>query len=141
MDIPITSLVLLGTIFLLFVIACIVLITSIKSKPDEENSIYSKDSHNNTSYWKTVKGHILQATIDYREHKTFFRSAVKQYRTRITYEYFAYDKKYSSETALNYWTKDKDQAKTLFHKHQQGNPVIVRFHPKSPETSIIELNR
>lgn len=130
----------LGIIFILFIISCAIIIINAKTKPSLNHSIYSKYSSAKTNFWKVVKGQIKQATIDYRDHKPLLSSTVKQYRTRITYEYFAYDKSYQHTVALSDWSNDKNIAKKYLLKHPEGGTIVVRFHPKSPETSIIELN-
>ncbi len=137
--------VILAIIFIMFVVSSIILISNIKQKSALKKTIYSKQTASKqtskSSYWKVVKGHIKKATIDYRDHKTLFNSKGKQYRTRITYEYYAYDKTFNHTIALIDWTKDKNIAKHFLKKHAEGQTIVVRFDPKSPENSIIEPNR
>jgi len=65
----------------------------------------------------------------------------RQYRTRVTYEYFAYEQNYRNSSVLNQWTPNKNEAKQLLEKHQIEDTVVVKFHPKSPQTSIIQVNQ
>ena len=130
----------LGLIFVLFIIASVVIYSNAKNNLPYVNSIYTKHTSHKTSFWKVVKGEIQESRLDYRDHKRILGGPVRQYRPRITYEYFAYDRKYSHSIPLMNWTKHKDQAVRCLNKHKSGNNIVVRFHPDQPETSIIELN-
>jgi len=138
---PITILwISLGLIFVLFIIASIIIYANAKRSLPFVDSIYTKQSSSKTNYWKVIKGNIQDAKLDYRDHKRLLRKPVRQYRPRITYEYFAYDRKYSHSVPLMDWTNSKHEANQALKKHQPQNSIVVRFHPKQPETSIIELN-
>lgn len=130
----------LGLIFILFIIACALLYTNAKNNLPYVNSLYTKQSSERASYWKVVNGTILESTLDYRDHKGIFRGSKRQYRPRITYEYLAHDRKHVHSLPLMNWTHNKKEALRTLDKHQAEGNIIVRFHPKQPETSIIELN-
>lgn len=130
----------LGLIFVLFIFASIIIYANAKRSMPFVDSIYTKQSSSKTSYWKVVNGTIQDAKLDYRDHKRILRKPVRQYRPRITYEYYAYDRKYSHSVPLMDWTNSKHKASHTLKKHQPPNSLVVRFDPKQPETSIIELN-
>lgn len=145
METSIASWIFLGIIFVLFIISCIILISNAQSSKSKQSSLddpsYNKPQQDKVNYWKVVRGNIVESTIDFRDHKKFLGRTVRQYRTRVTYEYFAYDQNYRNSTALNQWTPKKAEAKQLLEKHQSEDTVVVRFHPKSPEISTIQVNQ
>ena len=130
----------LGLIFFLFIIASVIIFTNAKRNLPYVDSIYTKHTSEKTSYWKVVKGSIKESTLDYRDHKRFLRGIIRQYRPRITYEYFAYDRKYSHSIPLMDWTNDKSEASELLEKHKSDSNIVVRFNPKQHESSLVELN-
>ena len=129
----------LGLIFVLFIIASAIIYASAKRSLPYVDSIYTKQSSAKTSYWKVIKGTIQKSSLEYRDHKRIFRSPTRQYRPRITYDYFAYDRTYSHSIPLMNWTNDKNQAQRLLDKHKANSTIVVRFHPEQPASSIIEL--
>ena len=130
----------LGLIFVLFIIASAIIYANAKRSLPYVDSIYTKQSSAKTSYWKVVKGTIQKSSLEYREHKRLLRSPVRQYRPRVTYDYFAYDRKYSHSIPLMNWTNDKNEALRSLEKHQAQSAIVVRFHPEQPASSIIELS-
>ena len=130
----------LGLIFVLSVIAAGALIFSSKKKLLYTESIYTNQSSDKTSYWKVVNGKITESKLDYRDNKGLLNKITRQYRPRITYQYHAHDRLHINSLPLHTWTPSKATAAKCLNNHQQGDVVVVRFHPDHTDTSIIELN-
>lgn len=128
-----------GLIIVLLIIGCIIIYLSAKRSFPYAGSIHARQAFTESSYWKVVNGTIDKSTLDYRDHKRLFRSSIRQYRPRIGYRYFAYDREYIHSTPLLAWTTDKDEAKSYLDQYKPGSSIVVRFHPKQPDTSLVEL--
>ena len=140
MEITTITWVALGLIFVLFLIASVIIMTYSKGRDAHTDAIYSKQTSTKTSFWKVVKGSIEDSSLDYRDHKRFLRSTIRQYRARITYQYFAFDRKYQHSIPITDWQNDKEAVSQLLEQHNTGQAIIVRFHPEQPESSIVEIN-
>lgn len=132
--------ILIALIITLLVAACIVSYSKVRTRLLHTNSIDIENSSPNARYWKVVTGTIKKSALDVRKQKGFLMQTSKQYRARITYEYFAYDRPYIHTTPLMYWSSNRGKAIHYLEKHKSGDSIVVRFHPKQPESSIIELN-
>ncbi len=130
----------LGLIFVLSMIAASVIIFNSKKNLLYTESIYTNQSSDKTSYWKVVNGKITESKLDYKDSKGLFNKTSREYRPRITYQYYAHDRLHVNSLPLHTWTPSKTTAAKYLNNHQQGDVVVVRFHPDHTDTSIIELN-
>ena len=92
-----------------------------------------------TDYWKAVKGKVTESKLDYKDSKRLLSKSKRLYRARFSYQYYAYDKKYTHSSLLLTWTPSKEIAAEYIQRHPSGSEVVVRFHPDHPETSVMEV--
>lgn len=120
-----------------FVAAAIYIYSNI-TKNLSESSV-TDNITTDTDYWKAVKGEVTESKLDYKDSKRLFSKTKRLYRARFSYQYYAYDKKYTHSSLLLTWTPSKEIAANYVARHPLGSEVVVRFHPDHPETSVMEV--
>lgn len=131
--------ILAALVALCFFVAAIYIYSKTKSNlPDSANSISGKIT-DNTDYWKAVKGTVTESKLDYKDLNGFFNKSKRVYRAHFSYEYYAFDKKYTRSSLLLTWTPSKDIASNYVNRYPVGCEVVVRLHPEHPETSVMEV--
>ena len=124
-------------IFCFLIAAIYIYVKARKNLPESESP--SEKITNNTDYWKTVKGKVTESKLDYKDSSGVFSKKKRVYRARFSYEYYAYDKKYTHSSLLLTWTRSKEIASNYANNYPVGCEVVVRFHPEHPETSVMEV--
>ncbi len=120
-----------------FVVAAIYIYSNISKNLSESTATDNITS--DTEYWKVVKGKVTESKLDYKDTKRFFSKTKRLYRARFSYQYYAYDKKYTHSSLLLTWTPSKEIASNYIKKHPCDSEIVVRFHPDHPETSVMEI--
>ncbi|MDW3094058.1 MAG: DUF3592 domain-containing protein [Gammaproteobacteria bacterium] len=120
-----------------FVVAAIYIYSNITKNLSESSA--TENITSDTDYWKAVKGEVTESKLDYKDSKSIFSKTKRLYRARFSYQYHAYDKKYTHSSLLLTWTPSKEIAAKYIERHPRGSEVVVRFHPDHPETSVMEV--
>jgi hypothetical protein len=131
--------ILIALILFCFFIAAIDIYSKTRKTLPESTSSSSEKISTNTDYWKVVKGKVTESKLDYKDSKGLFSNSKRVYRARISYEYYAYDKKYTHSSLLLTWTPSKEIASNYVVRYPAGCEVVVRLHPEHPETSVMEV--
>ena len=131
--------ILIALVLFCFLIAAIYIYSKARKNLPGSSSPVSEKITNNTGYWKTVKGVVTESKLDYKDQTGLFSRTKRVYRARFSYEYFAYDKKYTHSSLLLTWTPSKEIASNYVERYPLGCEVVVRFHPEHPETSVMEV--
>jgi hypothetical protein len=122
-----------------FLIAAIDIYSKARKNLPESESLSEKITKD-TDYWKTVKGTVTESKLDYKDSTGVFSKSKRVYRARFSYEYYAYDKKYTHSSLLLTWTRSKEIASKYVNNYPVGSEVVVHFHPEHPETSVMEVS-
>ncbi len=126
-------------ILIAFAIAVVVITSRLKYyRQDFNQSSIKKKSKKNT-YWKAVKGKVIESRLEYRDVKRLGRKPVRQYRAHLGYEFFALDNTYTNPSVIQGWTDIKKDAEKYVNGLPIGSEVVVRFDPDDPENSVMEL--
>ena len=131
--------ILIAIVLFCFFIAAIYIYSRTKNNLSESTTSSSEKITNNTDYWKVVKGVVTKSKLDYKDSKGFFSTAKRVYRARFSYEYYAYDRKYTHSSLILSWTPSKEIALGYVNSYPVGHEVVVRFHPEHAETSVMEV--
>jgi hypothetical protein len=131
--------ILVAVVFFCFFIAAIYIYSKARKNLPESTSSLSEKITANTDYWKAVKGVVTESKLDYKDSTGLFNKTERYYRAHFSYEYYAYDKKYTHSSLLLTWTPSKDIASNYVNCYPVGCEVVVRFHPEHPETSVMEV--
>ena len=135
-----TALIILAAIVLFcFFIAAIYIYSKARETLPDSTSSLSEKITDNTDYWKAVKGVVTESKLDYKDSKGLFSKTKRVYRAHFSYEYYAYDKKYTHSSLLLTWTSSKEIASNYVNNYPLGCEVVVRFHPEHPESSVMEV--
>ena len=131
--------ILVALILFCFIVAAVDLYSKTRNNLPEPTSSPTEKITTNTTYWKVVKGVVTESKLEYKDERNFFGNSKRLYRARFSYEYYAYDKKYTHSSLLLTWTPSKQIALEYVDRYPKESKVIVRFHPDHPETSVMDV--
>ena len=113
--------------------------TWVRKMNPENQFVGTRNLKGNPTYWKVVKGKIVESRLEFKNASGLMNRSKRLYRAHFEYDYKALGREFRNTPLNQTWTPSKENAQNFVDMHPEGSEVIVRFNPDNPDQSAMQL--